>query len=246
MGDRLGEDLERTTRNLLQEMLVVSVGLEDFLGRLVEAGGSLLAGHGTGVLTSVTLLRPRTKVTIAGSCVTARRLADAQHGFDDGPGIEAVAARRTVDVVDLATDSAYPLYSPVALRLGIRSGLGVPVQLEGPEQAILNYSSPDPGAFTPEMIQAANLFAADVSTPLMLALRIARLTDRAEQLAAAMESRTTIDLAVGVMMAQNHCSQEDAIDILRAASSARNLKLHDLASRVLTSTADAPVSTHFA
>lgn len=48
MGDRLGEDLERTTRNMLQEMLVVSVGLEDFLGRLVEAGGSLLAGTGPG------------------------------------------------------------------------------------------------------------------------------------------------------------------------------------------------------
>ncbi|MHA7210473.1 ANTAR domain-containing protein [Arthrobacter sp. MDT1-65] len=62
----------------------------------------------------------------------------------------------------------------------------------------------------------------------------------------AMESRTTIDLAVGVIMGQNRCSQDEAIKILRAASSGRNVKLRDLASNVLVSLGQTgPVRTHF-
>jgi hypothetical protein len=42
----------------------------------------------------------------------------------------------------------------------------------------------------------------------------------------------------------DRCSQAQAIEILRAASSARNMKLRDLALNVLTSTSDAAVTTH--
>lgn len=245
MIDRLNEDTEQDTKTLLQNLLAVSDTLEDFLGGLVQAAESHLNGSGTGILTSVTLLRPRTKPTIAGTWSAARRLADIQYRFDDGPCTTATAEERTVGVEDFARSSSYPLYSSAALRHGIRSGLGVPVPLDGPERATFSYSSPDPGAFPDDVVQRAELFAAEAAVPLVLALRVARLSDRAEHLAAAMRSRTTIDLAVGVMMAQNHCSQEEAVDILRAASSARNVKLHDLASSILTSTVDAPVSTHF-
>ncbi|WP_424991742.1 ANTAR domain-containing protein [Nesterenkonia salmonea] len=38
-----------------------------------------------------------------------------------------------------------------------------------------------------------------------------------------MESRTTIDLAAGIIIGQNRCSQEEAIAILKKASNHRNL-----------------------
>jgi AmiR/NasT family two-component response regulator len=62
---------------------------------------------------------------------------------------------------------------------------------------------------------------------------------------AAMESRTTIDLAVGVIMGQNRCSQDAAMSILKSASSVRNVKLRDVAASVLQSLGQGPGRTHF-
>lgn len=245
MNDALGIRSVADTGSLLEDLVVVSADLDEFLEGLVGAATAILSEDGAEILTSVTLLRPRTKATIASTCQTARRLADIQYRFDDGPCMRAAATGRTVGVEDLADDAAFPLYSSAALQKGIRSALAVAVQLDGPEQAALTYYSRRPGAFSHAKVELAELFARKASTPLRLALRLARLTDKADHLAAAMESRTIIDLAAGVIMAQNRCSQDEAIEILRAASSARNMKLRDLASNVLTSTVNAPVSTHF-
>lgn len=49
-----------------------------------------------------------------------------------------------------------------------------------------------------------------------------------------MESRTTIDLALGVIMGQNHCSQDAAFRILKNASSTRNVKLRENAAGIVT------------
>jgi AmiR/NasT family two-component response regulator len=60
-----------------------------------------------------------------------------------------------------------------------------------------------------------------------------------------MQNRTTIDLACGVIMAQNRCSQDEAIALLTKASSHRNQKLRDLAAEVLARVSDGAVNTHF-
>ena len=67
---------------------------------------------------------------------------------------------------------------------------------------------------------------------------------RAEDLKAAMEHRTSIDLACGVIMAQNRCTQEQAMGILTRVSSNRNQKLRDVAAEVLRNLTDGTVRTH--
>lgn len=61
------------------------------------------------------------------------------------------------------------------------------------------------------------------SKALRLAVRISQLAEAKTNLAAALESRTTIDLATGAIMAQNRCSQETAVKILKIASNTRNV-----------------------
>ncbi|MDN4612408.1 GAF and ANTAR domain-containing protein [Arthrobacter burdickii] len=245
MDDGLSVRPEVQAGSLLEHLLLASGGLDEFLGGLVEAAAPALSGGHLEILASVILLRPRTKATIAGTSQTARRLADIQCRFDDGPCMKAATTGSAVGVEDSGVDATFPLYSSAALQKGIRSALSVPIRLDGPEKAVVTYYSRQPGAFPQEKVELAERFAGEASTPLRLAIRLARLTDRAEHLAAAMESRTTIDLAAGVIMSQNRCSQDEAIEILRAASTARNMKLRDLALNVLTSTVDAPVTTHF-
>ena len=55
-----------------------------------------------------------------------------------------------------------------------------------------------------------------------------------------MESRTIIDTAVGIIIAQNRCSQEDAINLIKSASSTRNLKLRDVAAAIVESAGGGP------
>jgi AmiR/NasT family two-component response regulator len=81
---------------------------------------------------------------------------------------------------------------------------------------------------------------------LRLVLRIAAADQLADNLKAAMESRTTINLACGILMAQNQCSQGQATGILRRASSARNQKLHVLAQALIASFSGAEqITTYF-
>jgi AmiR/NasT family two-component response regulator len=54
-----------------------------------------------------------------------------------------------------------------------------------------------------------------------------------------------IDVAVGIIMAQNRCSQAEAFELLKSASSARNVKLHVVASGVVESLGQGPTRTHF-
>ena len=60
-----------------------------------------------------------------------------------------------------------------------------------------------------------------------------------------MTSRTTIDVAAGIIMAQNRCSHETAMSILKAASSGRNLKVAEIATAVVTSIGQQVPRTHF-
>jgi AmiR/NasT family two-component response regulator len=56
---------------------------------------------------------------------------------------------------------------------------------------------------------------------------------RAAEPEATLETRTAIDVAVGIIMAQNRCSQDEAFELLKAASGACNVKLHVVAAAVV-------------
>ena len=88
-------------------------------------------------------------------------------------------------------------------------------------------------------------FAETASTTVAIALRIAEHSETAEDRRLAMESRTTIDLAVGIIMGQNRCTQEEAVAILKKASNNRNVKLRELAEQVIGTVGQSAASTSF-
>ena len=49
-----------------------------------------------------------------------------------------------------------------------------------------------------------------------------------------------IDQAIGVIMAQERCTQGRAFDLLRSASQSRNVKLRDIAAAIVTSVSGEP------
>ena len=129
---------------------------------------------------------------------------------------------------------------------GAVSSLRVPLALDNENTAVLELYSVRPDAFSADDAEAAAAFAEQASRSLLLALRLARLTESRDDLAAAMQSRTVIDLAVGAIMAQNRCSRAAAFKILRNTSNNRNMKIRDVAASLISSIAgDEDLSPHF-
>jgi GAF domain-containing protein len=152
----------------------------------------------------------------------------------------------TVHVPDMASESRWEDYIVAVAGRGVGSILAVPLELEGETRAALNLFSTQAHGFSGEGIDGAEDFARQASKTLRLALRIAHLTEARNDLTAAMQSRTAIDIATGVIMAQNRCSQEAALRVLKTASSLRNVKLRDVAVQVAASVSGGSVlSTYF-
>ena len=124
--------------------------------------------------------------------------------------------------------------------------LAVPLTLDEDAKAALNIFAPAVNAFDSDALESAELFAGNAQSALRLAVRVATGQQLAADLRAAMESRTAIDLAAGIIMGQNRCSQEDAMGILVKASSSRNQKLRTVAEHLVASvSSDSRPVTHF-
>lgn len=230
---------------MLQDMVLESADVNEFLDGLAKLAADALSTESRKVYSGVTLLRPRSKATVASSSEQAQSMDEIQYQFDDGPCLRAAREGQVYTVTDFLTETRFGDYTEAISERGIRSALGVPIPLEGLAACGLNLYAPEPDAFDNAAIAAAVDLAREASKSLRMAVRIAHLSDTASHLKAAMNSRTTIDVAAGIIMGQNRCSHETAMTILKAASSGRNKKLADVAAAVVTSIGQQVPETHF-
>ncbi len=235
----------RAVPGLLQDMVLESPDVEGFLSDLASLAADHFTRTGRQIFCGITLLRPRKAHTVASSSAQALGMDEIQYAFGDGPCLTAARTNEAVYVPDIHREPRWPGYLGAIAGHGIGSILGVPIPLDGDAGAGLNLYSSLPSGFDDSAREAAGVFAREASQSLRLAVRIATLTDTGENLKAAMDSRTTIDLAAGIIMAQNRCSQDAAMTILKAASSARNIKLREVAAAVVASTGHSAPTTHF-
>jgi len=230
----------------LQDLVLQAADAQDFFEEFAVFSASLLAPPGGDVHCNVTVVRRKRPITVASSTPQARVMDELQYAHGDGPCLSAMRTGKTIYVGDVATERRWPEYVRAVAVHGVRSILGVPLQLEGDATAALNIYSSAVQGFAPQDIARAELFGEQSSKTLRLELRMAQLRDAKEDLEAAMKSRTAIDIAVGVIMAQNRCSQAAAMEILRKASNSRNIKLRDVAAGVIESVSpDSGLRTHF-
>ncbi|WP_258803172.1 GAF and ANTAR domain-containing protein [Pseudarthrobacter sp. NS4] len=229
----------------LQDLVLKTQDVKEMLEELAEFTALTLSDPAV-AFCSITLLRRKKPVTVASSEKGALRLDETQYRSGEGPCLAAIRERMVIHVPDLRREPRWTEYTAAALVEGVGSSLSVPLVLEGEAEAGLNMYSTRAHGFTAEDITSVESDAYHASKALRLAVRISQLAETKNHLSAALESRTVIDLATGAIMAQNRCSQESAIKILKIASSSRNVKLRDIAASVVASlTGDGDVRTHF-
>ncbi|MGJ3189610.1 GAF and ANTAR domain-containing protein [Paenarthrobacter nitroguajacolicus] len=226
------------------DLVLGSEDVEAFLSDLAAFSAESLSHPDAPMFCGITVLRRKRSATAASSDERARVMDELQSTYE-GPCLTAMDKLTSVLVPDLRGEYRWPDYVAAAADQGLRSILSVPLLVEGDTRAALNLYSEQTNAFSDDDVERAEVFASHAAKSLRLALKIAQLSDARNDLAAAMQSRTVIDLAVGAIMAQNHCSQDEAFTILRTASSNRNIKLRHLAESIISAVSSGKITTHF-
>ncbi|MCP2049077.1 UNVERIFIED_ORG: GAF domain-containing protein [Paenarthrobacter nicotinovorans] len=225
--------------NKLADLLASAEDIRIFLNGLTELGAAVASrSTGTAIECAVTLGRRKRTATIGGSSEQAMLLDRIEQSLEQGPCIDALESGRPVLLDDALASPQWENYCQELAAVGMRSTLGVPMELEQDSAAVLNFFAPKPGTFTREAVADTLTFAGIAGKALRVAIRITTLNEAAENLDAAMQTRSVIDTACGVIISQNRCTPDEAFRILKKASNDRNQKLHELARALVSGVAD--------
>jgi len=242
----VNEELTRSGTEILLDALIDSRHLKVFLQRLIDMAIAETGQDASDVHCSVTMSRNRRPLTVVSSDPQAAAMDEVQYASKQGPCLEALRTGQLVEVLDLRAESRWPRYIAAMAGKPLRSVLAIPIPLlPTTAAAALNCYSPYRGPVARPVKEALLDFTSTAARALVLAVEIQRQKEQAADLAAALESRTAIDLATGVIMAQTGCDQKHAVEIMIKASANRNEKLRDVALGVLERFNGGSPTTHF-
>jgi GAF domain-containing protein len=188
--------------------------------------------------TSITLIRDEKGYTAAYSGEMALVADELQYEEGSGPCLDAGRGGVVLRIDDMRTEQRWPHYVAHLLQATpVLSSLSIPLPYQGSSIGALNNYSTKPGAFASvESLRAASDIAEVVAVAVANADAHAQMFDEARNMRIAMESRSTIEQAKGVLMAQRHVDADQAFEILREASQRYNRKLRDIAVGIVEST----------
>jgi hypothetical protein len=214
----------------LEPTLRESTSIETYLQAATDLTAEVIEVVGSYSLCTSLYGKP---MTVGTSDRAAWEADQVEFDTEDGP---CVAALRSGDVfapIDLAEERRWPAWSAVATLLGFRSAAGIPAEVSPGQRIALNLYAPAANAFDDETLHRATLFTEEIARTIPAAVRLFEADERISQLEQALASRSTIDQAIGVLMAQNRCTPDAAFGILRRASQNRNVKLRDVAATII-------------
>ena len=187
---------------------------------------------------SVTVLdeaRPRTP---AYSGELALRADTEQYAADSGPCLDAVRQVKTVLVPDMRGETRWPAYVPQATSLGVGGSLSLPLGADDAVVGALNIYATTADAFDEDAVDFAVELARCAGVVATTADQYNRAITLADQLQRAMQSRAAIEQAKGILMAQRHCSADEAFEVLVRLSQDSHRKLREIAEAIVAQLAD--------
>jgi GAF domain-containing protein len=164
--------------------------------------------------------------TLVSSDPVVEKADELQVELDEGPCRDAAWAQHTLIVEDLARDERWPRWGPQASALGLGSILAVELGLQDSRIGALNLFDEEPRRFADDEIAFAHVFGRHAA----VALAAAR---QEETLNEAIDARTLIGQAQGILMERFDLSADKAFDVLRRYSQDYNTKLRAVAEELV-------------
>jgi hypothetical protein len=167
--------------------------------------------------------------TLAATDSFVEEIDALQYGLLEGPCVTALRQDRLVMLVGDKALERWPRFTPRARALGLRAQMAIRLYQERRSVAGLNFYSTCQDTIDPSAPMGAELFA----THAALALGRAR---EVNDLNAAMETRSTIGQAMGILMERYQINSEHAFHFLTRTSQESNTKLRDVAAEIIRGT----------
>jgi GAF domain-containing protein len=217
----------------LHGALLEDEALETALDRVAAMSVRSLPGcDGAGVS-----LVEREKVTTASATdETVEAVDSEQYRTGEGPCLEAIRQGTPFRVESMTADERFPEFGPRAAENGILSSLSMPLRVSDRTLGALNLYSRKLSGFTADDEKMATLVATQASVALANAHALDRVRVAADQLEEGLKSSRVIGLAMGILVEREHCTEDEAFDMLRVISQNANVKLRDVAQQVLDAT----------
>ncbi|MFB8277280.1 GAF and ANTAR domain-containing protein [Nocardia colli] len=186
--------------------------------------------------------------TIMGGSNAAHEMLMAESRFTEGydPSLQAISTAQHISVPDVAAEQHWGGYSTRMLARGVKSIYAQPLSVDGKAVGALSLYSNRLNGFSDRTLAAATLTAEHLGVLLAVAFDTARQAELTEQLRATLASRSTIDQALGILMAEKRFDRDAAFEVLRGRSQQRNIRVADLAVEIIeTVTGRRPAAPHF-
>ncbi|MGY4770892.1 GAF and ANTAR domain-containing protein [Kribbella sp. CWNU-51] len=152
----------------------------------------------------------------------------AQCELREGPCYEAAADAVHVASPDLARDERFPRYAVAALAAGVHAQVGLRLYHAPKSRGALNLYAEKVGAFS-DLGALGDLFRHQAAMAIDYAREI-------EDLREAVNTRTMIGTAVGIVMERYHLTDDRAFAFLTRLSQDGNIKLREIARRLIAVT----------
>lgn len=215
----------------LTELLEISFenhSVEDVLARVGEITKKAIPNTAS---VSITVSDEKGLRSAAATDELAEKIGAREYELGEGPCVACLASHQVEYLESAESPDRWAAFAKVMKEFGARSALGIPLGADAP--GALNVYSTEAEAFDEEAIGTAQMLALYAGVAVKNAQSFRRLGALVEQLNEGMRTREMIGKAIGILMEREGKTEEEAFQILKAASQSSNTKLRDIAAEVV-------------
>jgi len=172
-------------------------------------------------------------VILAASHPDLPELIEVQLASGRGPVLDALAHGGPVSCPDTLVEARWPEYARAALRRGVRCSVTI-ASRRGHEAVMLSLFGARPRLLRSDQRDLVELLVTLGDVAVGNAAGHGEAQRTAAQLRGAAESRAVVDRAKEMLMQELGCNAEDALAWMRRNSQERNVKMADIARRVIS------------
>ncbi len=230
---RVNVDSDQAVADVFEALatyVISDSSVDGALQLLVDLAGSSIGGAEA---VGISLLRKGGVVTAVSSRPKVITIDSLQYESGSGPRLQAMADGEMQIVTSLLTEDRWPEFTNKALYEGVQSIVAYPLKSKDEVFGALNIYSLRDQAFSQHALSVGEVFAARASVLLVNATRYEAATQLASQLEEALRSRAVIDQAKGILMEREKISADEAFDRLKSVSQHSNIKVREVAQRIL-------------
>lgn len=166
----------------------------------------------------------------------ADRVEDAQLAHQDGPCLTAFRTGKVITVDDLQQDERWPTYRDIALDVGYRAVLAVPMPVRDATIGSLDLYRDAPGPWSPEVVDVAVSLSNLATGYVTMSRALDDATALNGQLQRALDVRVVVEQAKGILSGRGGQPPAEAYERIRAHARDHQLPVRDVARAVVDGT----------